>query len=150
METDRHSILKKENFKIIRNTSCNYLVKDVLRCEKCSSTRSTLRAIRSRKVSLQNPTSPDSNINQRLLSKNELMKKLENAQSQRREPLKKIVSFSMKVNRNFDKESIKVSNDQRELLCNVITSNSNSLQKTLPCGCFGNNGRSKYQNHLRQ
>ena len=57
VETGRHSILKKGNFKIIRNTNCNYLVKDVLRCERCSSTRSTLRAIRSRKVLLQNPTS---------------------------------------------------------------------------------------------
>ena len=63
VETDRHSILKKENFKTIRNTNCNYLVKGMLRYEKCYSTRSTLRAIRSRKVSLQNPTSPDSNIN---------------------------------------------------------------------------------------
>ena len=69
VETHRHRILKKGNFKIIRNTNCNYLVKDVLRCEKCSSTRSTLRAIRSTKVSMQNPTSPDSNINYRFLSK---------------------------------------------------------------------------------
>ena len=110
VETGRHSILKKGNFKIIRNTNCNYLVKDVLRCERCSSTRSTLRAIRSRKVLLQNPTSPDSNINYRFLSKDELIKRLENAQSQRQEALK----------------------------------------KTLPCGCFGNNRRSKYQNHLKQ
>ena len=32
VETDRHSILKKENFKTIRNGNCNYLVKDMLRC----------------------------------------------------------------------------------------------------------------------
>ena len=96
VETDKHSILKKGNFKTIRNANCNYLVKDVLRCEKCSSTKSTLRAIRSRKVSLQNPTSPDSTINYRFLSKDELIKRLENGQSQRRKALKKVISLSMK------------------------------------------------------
>ena len=132
VETDRHSILKKGNFKIIRNTNCNCLVKDVLRCEKCSSTRSTLRAIRSRKVSLQNTTSPDSNINYKFLSKDELIKRLENAQSQRQEALKKVLSLFMKINRVFDKESVKVSNDQQELLCNVITLNSNSFEENSP------------------
>ena len=112
VETDRHSILKKENFKTIRNANCNYLVKDMLRCLKYSSTRSTLRVIRSRKFALQNPTSPDSNINCRFLSKDKLIKRLENAQTQRREALKKVVSLSMKINKLFDKESIKVSNDQ--------------------------------------
>ena len=38
----------------------------------------------------------------------------------------------MKINRIFDKESIKVSNDQRELLCNSITSNSNSFEENSP------------------
>ena len=132
VETDRHSMLKKGNFKIIRNTNCNYLVRDLLRCEKCSSTRNTLRAIRSRKVFLQNPTSSDSNINHRFLSKDELIKRLQNAQSQRRETLKKVLSLSMKINIIFDKESIKVSNDQRELLCNVITSDSNSFEENSP------------------
>ena len=53
----------------------------MLKCEKCSFTRSTLRAIRSRKVSLQNQTSPDSNINYQFLSNYELIKRLENALS---------------------------------------------------------------------
>ena len=66
VETHRHKIFKKGNFKTIRN---NYLVKDVLRCEKRSSTRNTLRAIRSKKFSMQNPKSPDSNINYRFLSR---------------------------------------------------------------------------------
>ena len=122
----------------------------MLRCEKCSSSRSTLRAIRSRNVSLQNPPSPDSNINYRFLSKDELIKRLENAQSQKQEALKKVVSLSIKINRIFDKKSINVSNDQRELLCNVITSNSNSFEENSPMCCFGNNRRSKYQNHLKQ
>ena len=93
VEIDRHRILKKENFKIIRNINFKYLVKDVLRCETCSSTRSTLRAIRSRQVSLQNLTSPDSKINYKFLSKDELIKRLGNAQSQRREALKKSYLF---------------------------------------------------------
>ena len=38
----------------------------------------------------------------------------------------------MKVSKIFDKESIKVSNDQRELLCNVITSKSNSFEENSP------------------
>ena len=38
----------------------------------------------------------------------------------------------MKINRVFDKESVKVSNDQRELLCNVITLNSNSFEENSP------------------
>ena len=38
----------------------------------------------------------------------------------------------MKINRIFDKESIKVSNDQQELLCNSITSNSNSFEENSP------------------
>lgn len=102
------------------------------RCEKGFSTKSTLRDIRSRKFSLQNPTLPDSNINYKLLLKDELIKRLENAQSQRREALKKAISLSMKINRIFDKEYIKVSNDQRELLCNCYQTVI-LLKKTLPC-----------------
>ena len=41
------------------------------------------------------------------------------------------ISFHEK-NRIFDKESIKVSSDQRDLLCNVITSNSNSFEENSP------------------
>lgn len=119
------------------------------RCEKGFSTKSTLRDIRSRKFSLQNPTLPDSNINYKLLLKDELIKRLENAQSQRWEALKKAISLSMKINRIFDKEYIKVSNDQRELLCNCYQTVI-LLKKTLPCDCFGKNRRSKYQNHLKQ
>ena len=48
-------------------------------------------------------------------------KKLEDAESHRREAFKEVVSLSMKINKIFDKEFIKVRNDQRELLCNVIT-----------------------------
>ena len=94
----------------------------MLRCEKCSSTRSTLRAIRNRKVSLQNPTSSDSLTKHQLkiFIKN-FYKRLEDAESHRREALKEVVSLSMKINKIFDKEFVKVSNDQRELLCNIIT-----------------------------
>ena len=42
----------------------------------------------------------------------------------------------MKINITFDKESIKVGNDLRELLCNVMTSNSNSFEENSPMLLF--------------
>ena len=42
----------------------------------------------------------------------------------------------MKINIIFGKGSIKVSNDQRELLCDVITSNSNSFEENSPMLLF--------------
>ena len=35
----------------------------------------------------------------------------------------------MKINKIFDKESVKVSNDLPKFLCNVTTSNSNSFEE---------------------
>ena len=139
VEYQGHAQLIKANFEIVRHLNCSYFVDlDEKICKSCQNYTNFLRSSRSRiKINLEpekkkQRVSDSSKTNVRYLTREELEERLSQAQSAKREALKKVSNMAIKIKKLIQEEGVIVTEEESSLFKDIITSNTPEFEEFSP------------------